>query len=123
MSLRQSTYLVSACLACAALGWVFTANHRGGGAIVDPRDKAATMPDPRGRTLFPEATCVPPARLAKEGASPRCVVSFARVLTAVGLAPGGSLAITALAHAATVAWNLPSATSVLLFDPLPAEAE
>jgi hypothetical protein len=97
--------------------------HREGASTQDPRDKSATMPDPRGRTLFPEAECVAPGRQATSGPSPRCVISFDRPLTAVGIAPGGTLAIVALAHAATVAWTLPAAVASLLFEPLPAATE
>jgi hypothetical protein len=110
MSLNRRTQLVLACFALAALGCLFAASRRGSGVTIDPRDENATMPDPRGRTLLPDAACLAPTRLARDGPSPRCVVSFARALTTVGLAPGGTLAIAALAHAATVGWTLPAAT-------------
>jgi WD40 repeat protein len=119
MSLERRTPLVLACLALAALGWLFT----GGDAFVDPRDKNATMPDPRGRELFPDVACTAPTRPARTGPSPRCVVSFARPWSTLGLAPGGTLAIVALGHAATAGWFLPDAVAGPLFEALPADTE
>jgi hypothetical protein len=93
----------------------------------DPRDQAATMPDPRGRSLYPEASCLAPRPAADAGAgagsAPRCVISFGQVVTALGVGRAGTLAITSLAHAATVGWTLPAATAGILFEPLPADAE
>jgi hypothetical protein len=136
MTRRRRTQLVLAALGLAALVLAGIAATRGDergaaadrappprdlAAVVDRRDEAATAPDPRGRSLFPDASCVAPTRLANDGPSPRCVLSFGRVVTALGL--GGGLAITSLAHGATVGWTLPGATAGLLFEPLPAEAE
>lgn len=91
--------------------------------VVDPRDGAATMPDPRNRSVYPDASCTPPEGGSGAGPAPRCVVAFEQVVTALGLDRGGDLAITPLAHAATVGWKLPTAGAGVLFDPLPADAE
>jgi WD40 repeat protein len=132
MTLRRILLLVLLVLAAAAAG---VASRRAGlvgpgagspaqtaSSAVDPRDGAATMPDPRGRTVFPDASCAP-ATPSGDAPAPRCVVTFEQVVTALGLARGGDLAITPLAHAATVGWTLPAVTATLLFEPLPADAE
>jgi hypothetical protein len=136
MPIRRRTQVVLACLALTfvlvglaalrrtqrASGEEENPGRSAATGAEDPRDQAATMPDPRGRSLYPDASCLAPDRMP-EGSAPRCVVSFGRAMTAVGLERGGTLAITSLAHAATVGWSLPAATATLLFEPLPADAE
>ena len=138
MPLRRRTQVLLACLALTAVSLLGLAATRRAGeprtdpkavgdpvkaSREDPRDEAATMPDPRGRTVYPDASCVAPVRTTEAGPTPRCVVSFGRAMTAVGINPTGTLAITSLAHAATLGWTLPGATATLLFEPLPADAE
>lgn len=79
--------------------------------------------DPRNRSVLPDVSCLAPTWLVTAGPSPRCAIAFGRAAGALGLAPGGILAIVSLTHASTTGWLLPQATFALAYEPLPPDAE